>query len=231
MIKKIIPLSFFLLCSQIFAQSLPVGRYSDAALSNGYKSGVAFSFSGEVPIDGGAPITIMLRSEAKPGVLTRFRGKNFLKVVQTSTLTLGQDETTFQDISYIDPVSLNEVYTVNSDGDETGSLEYNQEHPERMQVGDTIAFKTETRVSDKDPATVISYTDSSLSLMPLEGKKGLFEFCNNNAIYKAEDDFKAIQESYNFCMILDKDGNKMGAFLDITAGGINARLSGNIERK
>ena len=231
MMKKIISLSLLMLCSQIFAQSLPVGKYSDAGISNGYKSGVVFSFSGDVPDDSGTPITILLRSETKPGVLARYKGKTFLKVLQTGTLSVGDAETTFQEISYIDPTSLKEIYTVNSEDGELSTIEYIQDHPDTMEVGETIAFTKETKVSEKNPNTVISYTDSFLSLMPLEGKKGLFEFCHNSAIYKSDDDFKAIQEAFNFCVIMNKDGKKFGAFMDISAGGINARLSGNIEQK
>ena len=76
--KKIIALPLLLLCSHVFAQSVPVGRYSDAAMSNGYKNGVVFSFSGDVPNDSGTPVTILLRSETKPSVLARFKGKTLL---------------------------------------------------------------------------------------------------------------------------------------------------------
>jgi len=231
MMKKIMTLLLLMLCSQIFAQSLPVGKYSDAAMANGYKSGVVFSFSGDVLDDSGAPTTMLLRSESKPAVLARFKGKTFLKVLQTGALTIGDADMTFQEVSYIDPVSLKEIYTANAEDGEMTTTEYIQDHPETMDVGETVSFTKATKVSEKNPGTVISYTESFLSLMPLEGKKGLFEFCHNSAIYKNDDDFKAIQEGYNFCVIMDKDGNKFGAFMDITAAEISTRLSGNIELK
>jgi hypothetical protein len=229
--KKIITLPLLLLCSHAFAQSLPVGKYSDAGMSNGYKSGVVFSFSGDVPNDLGTPVTISLKSEVKPSVLARFKGKTLLKVVQTGTLTVADEVSNFQEISYIDPTSLKELYTVNAEDGEISTIEHIQDHPEIMEVGDVIPYTKDTRVSEKNPGVTISYTESFLSLMPLEGKKGLFEFCNNSGIYKSADNFKAIQESYNFCVILDKDGKNLGAFVDITAAGISARLSGSIKQK
>ena len=229
--KKIITLPLLLLCTHVFAQSLPVGKYSDAAMSNGYKNSVVFSFSGEVPNDSGTPVTISLSGEAKPSVLARFKGKTLLKVVQTGTLTVAGDASNFQEISYIDPTSLKELFLVNTEDGEIGTIEHIQDHPETMEVGDVIPFTRETRVSEKNPDVKISYTENFLSLMPLEGKKGLFEFCQNSGVYRSSDDFKAIQESFNFCIILDKDGKNFGAFVDITAAGISARLSGSIKQK
>ena len=229
--KKIIALPLLLLCSHVFAQSVPVGRYSDAAMSNGYKNGVVFSFSGDVPNDSGTPVTILLRSETKPSVLARFKGKTLLKVVHTGSLSIADDASNFQEISYIDPTSLKELYLVNAEDGEICTIEHIQDHPETMEVGDVIPFTRETRVSEKNPDVKISYTENFLSLMPLEGKKGLFEFCKNSGIYRSSDDFKAIQESFNFCIILDKNGKNLGAFVDINAAGISARLSGSVKQK
>lgn len=228
--KKIIALPILLLCSHAFAQSLPVGKYSDAAMSNGYKSAVSFSFSGNFKYDSNA-VTISFKGESKAGVLSRFQGKNFLKIVHTGTFTFGDEERPFQNISYIDPITLKETYTVDLDDDEIGIVEQIQDHPETMLVGETIAFTKETTTSKNDPKSVLSITDTTLSLMPVEGKKELFEFCNNAAIYKKDDNFEEIQQTINICVVLDKHGKKVGAFMSMTGDGLTFNLDGNIERK
>lgn len=100
-----------------------------------------------------------------------------------------------------------------------------------MLVGETIAFTKETTTSKNDPKSVLSITDTTLSLMPVEGKKELFEFCNNAAIYKKDDNFEAVQQTINICVVLDKHGKKVGAFMSMTGDGLTFNLDGNIERK
>jgi hypothetical protein len=228
--KKIIALPLLLLCSHVFAQSLPVGKYSDAAMSNGYKSAVSFSFSGNFKYDSNT-VNISFKGESKAGVLSRFQGKNFLKVLYVTKFTFGDEEKTFQNVAYIDPITLQVAYTVDLDAGEIGIVEQIQDHPETMLVGETIAFTKETTTSKNDPKAVLSITDTTLSLMPVEGKNELFEFCTNAAIYKKEDNFEAIQQAINTCVVLDKYGKKVGAFMSMTTDGLTFNLDGNIERK
>ena len=230
-IKIIITLSALILSYQSDAQELPVGRYSDAAISNGFKNGIIFSFSGNAKDNSGEQMTILLSGETKPGVLARFKGKSFLKVVNDVYMSAGSNNIKSQHVSYIDPASLKEIYSINLEDGEITTVEHIHDYPEYMNVGDTIELNKTVTVSDKNSKNIISKSHNSLTLVPLEGKEGFFEFCENEAIYKSEDNFKEVGTSFSTCVILDEDGKKLGAFIDLDVAGISARLTGTIEKK
>jgi hypothetical protein len=230
-IKIIITLLALILSYQSVAQELPVGRYSDAAISNGFKNGIIFSFSGNAKDNSGDQMTILFSGETKPGVLARFKGKSFLKVVNDVYMSAGSTNIKSQHVSYMDPASLKEIYSINLEDGEITTVDHFHDYPEYMNVGDTIELKKTTTASDKNSKNIISKSHSSLTLVPLDGKEGFFEFCENEAIYKSEDNFKEVSDSFSTCVIMDEEGKKFGAFIDVDVAGISARLTGTIEQK
>lgn len=167
------------------AQTLPVWKQSEAGMSEGYKRGIVITLSGAIDDDSGNKITILISGDSRPGILARFKGKSYLKVVENMTLKAGAANSKTEHITYLDPVSLKEVYSLSPEDGEMTTVEYIRDYPRQMNVGDTINLKRGTTVVEKNPQQIISKSLTSLSLAPYDSADGLFEFCENVVVYKS----------------------------------------------
>lgn len=215
----------------VFAQSLPVGKYSDAALTDGYKRGLITNLLGSAKNENGETVTVSAHYQSSPSTMSKFKGNRFLKVEESGVMFLSNFEQRSKSISYVDPSTLREKYSVDLLDDEITSIEYLMEYPERMNVGDKVLLKKDVTVSKKNPNKVTSRSLGFLSLQSLEGKEGLYEFCESFQIYKPDTGFQKVDGAGSSCVVLNKDGEKVGYFMEIAAEGAQMHLTGMLEVK
>lgn len=230
-IKIIAALSLACLSAHSFAQSLPVGKYSDASMSDGYKKTLIYKFSGVIELEQGQKTSALISSESSPGELVKYKGKRLLKIEENISMVIGGTELPSKSYTYVDPSSFKEVYSLDLGEGEFSTIEYLNDYPDRMNVGEKIILKKEETISVKKPKKVISRSLTALSLLPLKDKVGLYEFCENVAIYKSETGFKEPDSSGGSCIVLNNKGENVGVFMDLVFEGAEMRLTGTIEAK